>query len=156
MDRARRVIDQAARQLIGDGDVSHLPGAGAPLDLGDNPLTPSDQRAAQKIMRDHNVQPDWITAGQALRRNEAKLSEEVAERARRHLARTRQAQTSQQAERTRKAWSRYRRALCERVERHNRETLNYNLAVPAGIRHQPTLEADALLEGALSRARQAQ
>ncbi len=154
MSRSRRIIDRAIGELIGDGDVSHLPGAGQPLRLDDNPLTPSDQRAAQKIMRDHNVQPVWIQFGQALTENEERLLEDIAEQARRNFNARRAARSSEEHENARKNWSRQRQRLLERVEKHNRQALHYNLTLPAGIARKPTLNGDALLERALQNAGQ--
>lgn len=152
MDRSRRTIDHAIGDVIGDGDVSHLPGAGQPLRLDDNPLTPSDQRAAQKIMRDHKVQPVWIQTGQALTENEKELLEDIAIKARQHANLRIAARSSEQLKNARNNWSRSRKRLAKRIQKHNRDVLTYNLSLPAGIAHKTILDGDALLERAMQKA----
>ncbi len=154
MDRSRRIVDHLLGEIIGNGDISHLPGAGKPLRLHDDPHTPSDQRAAQKIMQDNNVSPEWIETGKAISQNETKLLAEIGERTERYYKELNAVSTSVQAANLRTRWSRYTVDFRERVKRHNREALLYNLKAPAGIPHKPILDADLLLNRARDTARQ--
>ena len=52
MDRWARIVDHLLGEVIGNGDISDLPGAGKPLPLPNDSHTPPDQRAAFKIMQD--------------------------------------------------------------------------------------------------------
>lgn len=152
MDRSRRIVDHLLRDVIGNGDVSHLPGAGKPLPLNDDPLTPIDQRAAHKIMDDHNVAPEWVETGRALSKSEENLLAEAGERAERYCKELKAVSTGVHRIKLEKRWSRYIADFRERVKRHNREALLYNLKVPAGILHKPILNSDSLLERALESA----
>ena len=80
MNRWKKAVDHLVEDLIGDGDVSHLPGAGRPLQLGDDKHTPAELRAAHKIMQDHDVVPDWMTFGKSLEEMEHKLRLQISER----------------------------------------------------------------------------
>ena len=154
MDRSRRIVDHLLGEIIGNGDISHLPGAGKPLRLNDDPHSPSDQRAAQKIMQDNNVSPEWIETGKAISQNEKQLVAEVGERAERYYKEFNAVSTGVQGANLRTRWSRYTANFRERVKRHNREALLYNLKAPAGIPHKPILNADLLLNRALDLAKQ--
>lgn len=154
MDRSRRIVDHLLADIIGNGDISHLPGAGKPLDLVDDPHTPSHQRAANKIMRDNNVAPEWITEGKALALNEASLRSEIDERAKRCKDEINNAASSKHRKNAQKRWFHYKVECRKRIERHNRAVLVYNLKTPAGIAHKPILNSDALIESAQLSAEQ--
>lgn len=155
MKRWQYIVDQLLIDAIGDGDVSHLPGAGKPLPLADESHSPEESRVAFKIMRDHNVLPGWIETARALAQQEAELRRRIAE-----LARTCReglsspnmpgearlgAQLTQDAD---------LREWRERILRHNREVLQLNLKLPASLPHKPALNADLLIEQALRRSKE--
>lgn len=154
MQKWERIVDRLIADSIGDGDVSHLPGAGKRLPLNDDPNTPNDLRAAFKIMEDHNVTPEWIEASRRLQEKEAALRSQLATRAQKHkrdLRRARQEASATRAQAVDSKWRRYQRQFLERVERYNREALVYNLNLPKGIPHRQTLRGELLIEQALQR-----
>ena len=51
-----RKLEEAARA----GAFDRLPGAGAPIDLSENPYVPADRRLAFKILADHKIVPEFI------------------------------------------------------------------------------------------------
>ncbi len=144
MDRWRRIVDHLLGEVIGDGDISHLPGAGKPLQLDDDPHTPGDQRAALKIMQDHNVSPEWIAAGKALEQNEERLLSEIAAIARRYKD-----ASNGEYYNVPTTWSKFLLKFRAKIERHNRQVLLYNLKAPKGIQHKRILDCDALIARAL-------
>lgn len=149
-----RIADQGARQLIGDGDVSHLPGAGKRLSLDDEHV-PRELRAAYKIMADNEVVPDWIAAGKALEQQERKLRDRLSARARRFRQDIKVAQSRGEAHRQARieaGWRRFTAELREEIERFNREALVYNLKLPPSLPKREHLRADKLLERALKDA----
>lgn len=149
-----RIADQGARQLIGDGDVSHLPGAGKRLSLNDENV-PRELRAAYKIMADNEVVPDWIAAGKALEQQERKLRERLNARARRFCQDIESAQSRGENHRQAKievSWRRFAVDFQEEIERFNREALVYNLKLPPSMPKREHLRADMLLERALKAA----
>ena len=156
MKKWERLVDRLITDSIGDGDVSHLPGAGESLPLKHNCNTPDDLRAAFKIMEDHNVTPEWIEAGLRLEQLEAALRRQLEARTQQHLRemqRARQDPASPRAAQLEASWRRYRARFLERVERYNREALNYNLTLPRGIRQRQALRGERLIEQALRQSR---
>lgn len=51
-----RKLEEAARA----GAFDHLPGAGAPIDLTENPYVPAEWRLAFKILADHKIVPEFV------------------------------------------------------------------------------------------------
>lgn len=154
MQKWQRIVDRLIADSIGDGDVSHLPGAGKRLPLNDDPNTPDDLRAAFKIMEDHNVAPEWIETSRRLEAKEAALRSQLETRAQKHnrdLRRVRQEASAAHAQAVDSKWRRYQRQFLERVERYNREALVYNLTLPKGIPRRQTLRGKLLIEQALRR-----
>lgn len=149
-----RIADQGARQLIGDGDVSYLPGAGKRLSLDDEHV-PRELRAAYKIMADNEVVPDWIAAGKALEQQERKLRDRLNARARRFRQDIKAAQSrgeNHSQARIEANWRRFTAEFQEEIERFNREALVYNLKLPPSLPKREHLRADKLLERALKDA----
>ncbi|MCY3797250.1 MAG: DUF1992 domain-containing protein [Chloroflexi bacterium] len=153
MKKWQRIVDRLAADAISDGDVSHLSGAGKKLALPDDSSTPDELRAAFKIMRDHNVMPDWIDAGARLEQSEAKLKRQIQAAARTYqrqisLARAKGKQAMRET--AEQNWNRNKEACLEGVNRYNREALAYNLTLPSGIPHKRMLQGEAIIEQALA------
>lgn len=145
MDRWQSLVDEQIRKLIGDGEVSHLPGAGRPLNLRADEMVPDEMRMAYKIMQDHDVLPGWIVQSRALDEMVETIRTRLARAAdhyrrdRDYAARTRDAAAGRYAE---QAWKQAQRAAREKIEEYNREVLSFNLRVPQGIPHKHPLSAD--------------
>ena len=154
LSRWDRIADQGARELIGDGDVSHLPGAGKRLSLDDEHV-PRELRAAYKIMADNEVVPDWIAAGKALEKQERKLRNRLNARARRFRQDIESAQSHGENHRQtgiEANWRRFTTEFKQEIERFNREALVYNLKLPPSLPKREHLRAGKLLERALKDA----
>ena len=152
MKKWERIVDRLAADAIGDGDVSHLSGAGKKLALPDNSSTPDELRAAFKIMGDHDVMPEWIAAGLRLEQSETKLRSQIQRAARRFLRQGRRVRAERKPEMRESVeldWNRKKQKYLDRVNRHNREVLAHNLTLPSGIPHKPLLQGGALIEQAL-------
>ncbi len=155
MDKWKRIVDSQIADMIGDGDVSHLPGAGRKLELKDGGSTPNEWRAAFKIMEDHNVMPEWIETGAKLETTATALRRLISERAQRYLRGLRKAEAASKpalAAEFESQWNRFAEDYREQVERYNREALDYNLTLPAGLPHKAILRPTALIERALQDA----
>lgn len=139
-------IDNAIREAIGNGKTTHLPGAGKPLDLKENPHSPQESRLANKLLADHGFLPDWMMLGQEI---EARLDAWHS-----HLNRAyrgyrgalgdalRIGDPVKAAERVRSieaAWVTAKDTLEADAERINSAVLTYNLKVPQGVSHRPLL-----------------
>ncbi len=152
MKKWEKVVDHLLQEAIGDGDISHLPGAGKPLRLDNDCHTPPELRAAHKILDDHNVIPDWIAQRESLERTEGKLRRQALRNAARYLADRRAAQKTGQAKLELKAeqnWQRFKSGFSEATERYNRALLEHNLTLPQGIARQPLLRGEEMIERAL-------
>jgi len=152
MNKWERLVDRLITDSIGDGDVSHLPGAGKSLPLKYDSNTPDDLRAAFKIMEDHNVMPEWIETGRRLEQLEASLRRQIEARTQQYLResqRARQDPGSPLVAQLESSWHRYQERYLERVKRYNREALTYNLTLPKGIPHRQALRGERLIEQAL-------
>lgn len=155
MNRWENVVERLVAAAIGDGDVSHLPAAGAPLPADDDAFAAPDMRLAFKIMRDNNVMPDWIAAGKALTAQEARLQAQIERAAGayfRDLSAANAAGKSARIRLIQQRWERYQQEYHKRLERYNREALLYNLKLPACIPHKQALSSEALVEAALRAA----
>jgi hypothetical protein len=58
----RRIAEAAAR-----GELDDLPGAGQPLDLGDDPLLPEDLRLAYRILKNAGFVPSEVQTRREIR-----------------------------------------------------------------------------------------
>ncbi|MBV8046887.1 MAG: DUF1992 domain-containing protein [Paludibacterium sp.] len=65
----QRIVDAIAR-----GEFDHLPGAGQPLELDDNPLIPPEMRMVNRILKNAGVTPRDVS----LRKEIAELREAIA------------------------------------------------------------------------------
>lgn len=150
------LIDQMVRESIGDGDISHLPGAGKPLNLDDDPYTPNDKRVAFKIMKEYDAAPDWMMLGKTVEQTEEKLRKQIKIRATRYQ--------HQHANALRKgiileeikienSWITYIEEFTDRIDRYNKEVLLYNLNVPKSIPHKQILVSEKLIATALQHAK---
>lgn len=149
MRRWERIVERLMRDVIGDGDISNLPGAGKPFVFKDDSHTPDDMRAALKIMKDHEVIPDWIVMGRALEQREEELRQQIASRASRHRQELRSAQAKgsiRDETKVRRAWNHYVKECAARIECYNQQVLLYNLKVPAGIPHRQLLNSKAFIK----------
>ena len=153
LSRWQRMVDQQSKEAVGDGDVSHLPGAGKRLQFDDE-RTPPELRVAFKIMADNDVEPDWIAAGKALDTKERELRESLSANARRRsLVERGAAKDPRLLLQSEKRWQRFSANFIDDVERYNRETLVYNLKLPPGLPRREQLRADALIASALEDVR---
>jgi DnaJ family protein C protein 28 len=75
-------VEKQIREAMERGEFENLPGAGKPLDLDENPFAPEDWRLAFKILKDHNVAPEWIEQGKVIRQELADLATLLEQQAR--------------------------------------------------------------------------
>ena len=152
LSRWQRMVDQQSKEAIGDGDVSHLPGAGKRLQIDDG-QTPPELRVAFKIMADNDVKPDWIAEGNALKDKERGLRESLQKNARcYHDAMGMSADDPQRLLQAESRWTRFAADFAGDVASYNRETLVYNLKLPPGLPRRKQLRAEDLLARALEDA----
>ena len=78
------IAERRIREAQERGELDDLPGAGAPLDLGDDVLVPEELRAAYRILKNSGFLPPELEAHREIRALEQLLRslENEAERAR--------------------------------------------------------------------------
>lgn len=69
-----RLAESRIEEALARGDLDDLPGAGQPLELGDDSLVPEDVRAMLRVMKNAGIVPPEITD----RREAHELSEILA------------------------------------------------------------------------------
>ncbi len=139
-ERWQSRIEQAIQQAIQHGQIEHLPGAGRPLNLHDDPNVPDDMRLAYKIMAANNVAPDWIMLGKTLGKKESDLHKAIAVAI----------ETSHKIANPNAHWRTSKQTLQAKVDAYNTEVLSYNLKVPAGIPHKPLFDLEQAINQAQS------
>src|SRR5688500_10308202 len=80
MDKWQRKIDDPLRKIAEES--ANLPGVGKPLNLNNDPFTPDDMRMANKMLKDNDLAPAWITEGRELDALRQKLVEQIHRAAR--------------------------------------------------------------------------
>ncbi|HEX2622727.1 MAG TPA: DUF1992 domain-containing protein [Phototrophicaceae bacterium] len=108
-------MDEQLRKAQESPEWQNLPGQGKPLNLNEDPNTPSDMRLAYKILKDNDLAPAWIEEGKGLDHDFEKLINQI-----RQVIRV----------------DEIKPALREAVTAYNKRALNYNLKVPPGIAHK--------------------
>lgn len=151
MQKWQSWVDQLIRQAIGDGDVSWLPGAGRPLALGDleDHLTPSELRLAHRIMKDHDVVPEWMALRFVLEDKLEKIRKRLRHYAIDYKTRLADARARASFILEREADARWQAALqilSAEADDYNRELLNYNLTVPPQVGQRIPLNFTAEVE----------
>lgn len=134
-------------------NISSLPGAGKPLSFDDDPNTPDDMRTAYKIMRDNDVQPEWVMAGKELEDKRTKMLSDLKRGfdgyrgALGDAARmTDAARATERRQNADSAWGRLYRTFTTAFETYNKQIITYNLKLPPGIPHKPHLNLQRELD----------
>lgn len=147
MSHWESLVDKKIREVIGDGDITHLPGAGEPLQM-DEARSPEDMRMAYKIMKDHNVPPQWMVLAEELDKERVAILTRLKRYAKDYRGRMQDALRSGSMVRRRNAEDRWQEA-CDRLrddtDAFNKKVLNYNLTVPRHIEHRVPLDLDSLI-----------
>lgn len=140
------LMDEIFRDAQRKGEFSNLPGEGKPLRLEDDAHTPSHLRVAHKMLKDNDLVPEWIEQGHGLDRTREKIVEALKRAAQTYKGSlndaVRSSEPEQNRQRAERGWNAALTGLRERAAQHNREVLTYNLKVPRGVAHKPTLNLD--------------
>lgn len=140
--------------LIGDGDVSHLGGAGKRLSIDENPYEPETQRMANRLMKDNNVLPPWLQLSRELNDERDTLLSRISRLARSYrgqLADAERANNNALALEIEAWWKTACQRIHENVHQHNRRILTYNISLPSGMEQRLQLNAEEEIHKALTR-----
>lgn len=144
-------VEQAIRQAMRDGLFDNLPGMGKPLKINwdEENQVPDDMRLANKIMKDHQVAPEWMMLGGALEAQHAKIMFELKRGFHIYIGTLQDADRAGdlgKRSRARITWERLTQVFMEVGEQYNRNILTYNLKVPPGIAKRPFLDIEREIE----------
>lgn len=112
-------LDDVLKEAAARGAFTQPDKAGKPLPAEDDRHTPEHLRLAHKMLRDHDLAPDWMLQGQEVDAALQKLRAAVRRAV--HAGLTAAAQTALEAQ----------------VAAYNRNALTYNLKAPPGVAHKP-------------------
>jgi hypothetical protein len=149
------LVEDRIRRMIGDGDMSWHPKAGQPFVFDDESYTPEEQRLANKIMKDNDTVPAWMSLGFTLRDKHDKIMRRLRQYARDYVKRKDDANRKgsyvlfQHAE---DRWHKALRDLRRDIDLYNSDLLTYNLQVPSGVSQMIPLDADQLIADVLRQA----
>jgi hypothetical protein len=79
------LVEERIQSAIARGELDGLPGAGRPLELGDDALVPPEVRAAYRVLKNAGYAPPEVAARADVARLEALLPRIAAGDARRKL-----------------------------------------------------------------------
>jgi len=105
---------------MAEGAFANLPGAGAPLELDEDPFVDPSLRMAHRLLKNHGFAPAWIEEGRDIDRE--------LEAMRADLRRAAGAGDPQR--------------LRARMHALNRRIASFNLKAPAAVCHKLFLDAD--------------
>jgi hypothetical protein len=143
-------VDQLLENAQNDGHFDNLRGQGQPLKFEDESHIPHELRMAHRLLKEHDLVPDWILLKQDIEKAHAKLRGNVeqgwklyqdtlvaAGRSSTPFERRQQAETN-----WRQAQGRYQKA----ADKLNSDILRYNLKVPPGIPQQALVKVERVVE----------
>jgi hypothetical protein len=150
----KSLVDQLLQDAQASGKFDNLPNKGKPLQFEDETHIPEDLRMAHRLLKEHDLVPDWIMLGKDIEAFSEKLLDNMAKGTRAYRGAVADAERDglsfekrQQAETTlRRAREAYEKAAAKL----NREVLRYNLKVPPGFAQKPLFNLDRELERLLN------
>lgn len=147
-------IDRVIVAMLEEAERDGILEPGKRLELGDDPYTPESLRVAYKLLKDHDVLPEWIMMNKDLEKAEQGLHEALDDAVRRYqqgLSQAARINAESARQRAEAQWQAARQDIAARVERHNQQVLTYNLKVPAAIPHRTPFNLTRQVERRLRR-----
>jgi hypothetical protein len=139
-------IDEIIHNAMRRGEFDDLPGAGKPLALDDEAHIPAELRLAHRILKQNDLAPDWILLGKEIEAEREAALAALDAAARTHAgARSdarRSAKSQQMLEAAEVVWAAAREAFRAAYCKLNQKILRYNLKLPPGFPHKPSLNAE--------------
>lgn len=124
------LIDQQMAEAERAGQFRNLPGAGKPLDLGDDDGVPDELRVAHRMLKNAGYAPPWIELQKSIRDDQADLDRWLALANRRwpSLGAVERAQLRAEHD--------------SRLRAINKQITNYNLTAPPVAGQLPLLQIE--------------
>ncbi len=147
-------LNAHVENLIGDGNVSHLRGAGKRLVLDENPYEPETQRMANRVMKARRRLPTWIQMKQELDETHDGLLSRLSRLVRTYRSQMADAQRANNPALSVEIeawWKTACQLFRDSAHNYNRRILTYNISVPQGFDQRLLLNADEEINTALQR-----
>ena len=139
MRRWDSLVDRLLQEAQDSGKFDNLPGQGKRIEFEDDSHVPEDMRLANKILKDHDLVPEWIMHGKDIESMQDKLVDNMRKGMRAYrgaLADAGRAGDLVKHERAETTWKRACETFQQAADKLNSEILSYNLKVPSGIPHK--------------------
>jgi hypothetical protein len=129
-----------------EGQFNNLRGTGQPLKFEDETHIPPELRMAHRLLKEHDLVPEWIMLKQEIETARVKLRDRIErgwQSYQRALAAADRFDQRQEAETNwRQSQGRYQQA----ADKLNSEILRYNLKVPPGIPQQALFKVEQVVD----------
>jgi hypothetical protein len=135
-------VDRQIQKAMEEGRLSNLPGEGKPLNLDDDKYTPEPLKLAHKILKDNDLAPEWMMMGKEVEAQYTAMMDRLKQAAAAYKAAQQDEYDEYQKSQAETAWTRAKRRFNADVIEYNRVLMNYNLRLPAGVRHRSPLVAE--------------
>ncbi len=149
MDDWTSPVEQAIRDMIERGEFDDLPGAGKPLKLDEDETTPRHLRMAYKLLKDNDLEPEWIMAEREIDEKRTHLRNEVKRGWRAYRGAVADAERADDRERrdsVERAWRQVEGTLQQAAEKFNKAVLNFNIKVPKAIGQKTYFDLQAEID----------
>ena len=135
-------VEKAIRRAMEEGQFDDLPGAGKPLDLGENPFEDPAAWAANRLLRNNDLAPAWIQERRGIEADIEAARERLARSWRWYYALT----GGQGGTWADDHWKRAETAFRDTVADLNRRIRDYNLKAPFGNLQRAPLDVEKEIE----------
>ena len=151
-DKWKSLVDRLLQDAQEAGKFDNLPNAGKPLQFEDETHIPEELRMAHRLLKEHDLAPDWIMLGREIDLVREKLLGRMTKTVESYCVRLDDGVFEQRQE----AETRLRQAragYAKEAVKLNRDIRRYNLKVPPGFPQKALFDPDRELERLLGRER---
>lgn len=146
----KSLVDQMLDSARDAGTFDNLPGNGKPLQLEDDSHIPSEMKLAHKMLKEHDLTPEWIMQGKDIDALRERLLADMRKGWRLFQGAQADADRSNMPLHNRKrnesTWQRTQETYRTTALRLNREIMTYNLKVPPGFPHKALFDVERELQ----------
>jgi len=146
------LVGKQIQEAMERGDFDDLPGTGKPLRSGVEQFVPGANRLAYKIMKDNDVQPDWINEQKVIAHDFQQAQQKLT-RAKRHfdhalktLTGRKDVTSIRQKFDAEDEWALAKVRFADDIAAVNKKIATYNLKVPGSHLTRDLLNAEQELE----------
>jgi hypothetical protein len=146
----KSLVDKLLEEAQNDGQFNNLRGEGQPLKFEDESHIPHELRMAHRLLKEHDLVPEWIMLRQDIEKARAKLMDTIARGWKTYqnaqAAADRSAAPFEQRQQAETNWRQSQGRYQQAADKLNSEILRYNLKVPPGIPQQALFSVGRTIE----------